>query len=155
MGYNLTIGNGEPSFSKDYGELSARWEVEIVEHTTAPDFADDPTGQTNMRSPSYSAWSGFCDAVGLRALFYGDQSDDGWLTRHPGCALIEREHVEQIAGALKTYRAKWPGLTPGFSEAQNPTADSLAASYLARLIWLDYWVRWAFASCETPAIENS
>lgn len=163
MGYNLTIGNAVPEFSKDYGELSARWVVPFVKLPDAPTFPnDDLTVNSNGRSPSYIGWSDFCDEVGLKRLFY-DESD-GLLRPHPGCKLLTVAHHTEVLAALQrrqTISARPPGF-PGEStynkETQTweppPDADKYDPQ-LARLLWLEWWMRWALANCETPAFENT
>lgn len=132
MGYNITIGNAVPEFDKDYfPELNADWSVEGVTHDTAPAFGE-PTDYTNQRWPSYTAWAGFVDDVGLRE-WHNEK-----FHRHPGCVGLTQDDVVIVSNALKNYVSK-------DEEDWNKN----------RLIWLDYWVRWAVENCETPAIENS
>lgn len=132
MGYNITIGNAVPVFGKDYfPELNADWEVEGVTHENAPAFGE-PTDYTNQRWPSYTAWSGFVDDTGLRE-WHNEKFE-----RHPGCVGLTAEDVEIVSNALTNY-------VPQGEEDWNYN----------RLVWLEYWVRWAVENCETPAIENS
>ena len=110
MGYSIRIGNAKPEWSKDDGELWARWSVDPKALDDAPTFPNDEmTGNGNCRSPSYSGWAYFCRDAGIYDLFL----------------------------------EKWEGLM-----SPHP-------STLARLIWLEFWMRWALKNCETPAIENS
>lgn len=155
MGYNLTIGNATPFFEKtEYGELIAKWQVESDVHEQAPLFVNDEmTGQSNGRSPSYTAWADFCRATGLYDIFYSKEVES-LLERHPGCVILTKEHAATITTALVAYRLRVKDKRPGFvkwNESEDPTVDA----HLARLIWLEYWVRWAVENCETPALENS
>lgn len=132
MGYNITIGNAIVETDKDYfPELDARWRVKGEHHDNAPAFGE-PTDYTNARWPSYSGWADFVDSTGLRE-WHNEKFE-----RHPGCVGLTKEDVEIVADALKDY-------VPKDEDDWNKN----------RLIWLDYWVRWAVENCETPAIENS
>jgi hypothetical protein len=50
-------------------------------------------------------------------------------------------------------RQKKSTLPPGF-EGWGYEGPARYDYMLARLIWLDWWMRWALENCETPAIEN-
>lgn len=151
MGYTIKIGNATPKFSKDFNELLARWEVEPAADSCAPVFVNDEmTGNSNARSPSYSGWANFCRAVGLHDFFFDDQ--DGLITQHPGCEMITQEHLEIVQTALIKYQAT-TDKTPGFILWDDDDTGKFDGN-LARLIWLEWWMRWALANCETPAIEN-
>ena len=160
MGYTLTIGNAEPVHSKDDGELYAAWDVIYITSDDAPTFPNDEmTGNSSQRSPSYSAWAEFCRAVGLYELFYDKY--DGLLASHPGCVMLTQSHADQIAAALAAYpRTLPPGFAewPHFDEATGTLWTPDEGKYdakLARLLWLDYWVRYALTNCETPALRNT
>jgi len=151
MGYNLYIGNAEPSFSKADDVLDARWRVAAVKVPEAPNFPNDCAEHANFRYPSYSVWAEFCRTVGIYDLFYDKW--EGLLCRHPGCMLLKPEHHIKIKAALDAYKLKTT-LPPGFDECDS-TGEASYDPILARLIWLEFWVRWALENCETPAIENS
>lgn len=132
MGYNIAIGNAVVEADKAYfPELHAAWTVKVVEHENAPAFGE-PTDYSNARWPSYSGWAGFLRATDL---------EDWWkkvAEQHPGCYGLEQEDVDTVAEAMKKY----------------VKSDEEDWNY-NRLVWLDYWVRWAVENCETPAIENT
>lgn len=158
MGYNFIIGNAVPHFdTSDFPYLDARFIVEVVEHEQAPVFPHDTlTGKTNMRCPSYSAWADFCQTTGIYKLFY---TESGHLVAgHPGCIGITRQDVEDVSIALARYKkhaSRPPGFAPprppGFEEDYKGNYDA----HFARLIWLEYWMRWAVEHCELPAIQNT
>jgi hypothetical protein len=152
MGYTLSIGNAIPQHSKDYGELTARWTVEGAQSDDAPTFPhDDMTGNGNHRSPSYSGWSEFAKETGLERLFF-DKSD-GLLERHPGCKILTQAHHTEVLAALQR-RQKISTKPPGFEGWNGEDRDKHDAQ-LARLMWLEWWMRWALANCETPAFQNT
>ena len=153
MGYTLKIGNAVPKFHKDdFPYLSAEWEVEGMTHADAPTFPrDEMTGNSNGRSPSYSVWSEFCREVGIYEVFYDER---GRLhAGHPGCIGLTQENADVIGAALAKWQEK-ATLPPGFEDwhYEGPTTHDYQ---LARLMWLDWWVRWALENCETPAIGNT
>jgi hypothetical protein len=152
MGYSIYIGpatiEGEsaPLARKEFDAIvrlggHEHLIVPKIELPSAPVFeGDEATGRSNQRSPSYTAWFSWTSAVGLTDLF----SD--LLNDHPGIALLTTEHASQIALALKDWRRIHGADRPGFGGALD--------GCLARLIWLDFWVRWAIGNSSVPAIYN-
>lgn len=155
MGYTFKIGNAKPEFDKsDFPHLWANWKVESATHPDAPTFPNDEmTGSGNDRSPSYSVWAEFCRDVGLYDLFCDER---GHLhAGHPGCYGLTSDMVDEIGAALERYR-KIASLPPGFMGWEWRDGDPITHdANLARLIWLDWWARWALENCETPAIQNT
>lgn len=154
MGYTFTIGNAVPKFdNSSFPYLSARWKVERTSHIDAPTFpGDGMTGNGNDRSPSYTVWLDFCRSVGLYDLFYDPR---GHLhAGHPGCIGINADFAQAVRVARLKYEAK-ATLPPGFESDWAYDGPANFDYHLARLIWLDWWVQWAVANCETPAIENT
>ena len=157
MGYGITIGNAVPVHSKEDGELSAYWDVPQLALDDAPKFPNDFTENTNHRSPSYTTWSQFTKESGLHTLFFAEW--DGLMCEHPGCKMLNAEHLKEVQKALKKWQ-KQSSKPPGF-ESNKFTATSIERidvgvydHTLARLLWLEWWMRWALENCETPAIEN-
>ena len=147
MGYYIAIGNAVPKFDKDDGELYARWVVEETSNENAPSFIGDVcTENRNIRLPSYTGWGEFCDKVGLTELFYDRY--EGLFRQHPGCVMITQEHYQTVVDALEEYQ-KHTKRPPGYDEFGNYDYN------FARLMWLEYWMKWALENCETPAIFNS
>ena len=166
MGYNLIIGNAVLKYDADDPRV---WiEAERAEHPEAPDH-DDFVRKTNSRSPSYTAWHGFCREAGIYELFYGQ----GWdrdsrsyrqcseefhretplLKEHPGAQPILPQDLEYVRAARikreRTNGGKGPGFwaDDGVDNGTDPT--------LARLLWLEFWMGWALTNCPMPIIENS
>lgn len=153
MGYTFRIGNAKPVINKDeFPYLSAGWEVESATHDQAPVFPNDEmTGNSNSRSPSYTVWADFARHTDLYEFFYDER---GFLhAGHPGCIGITPADSERISAALSKYQAT-ASLPPGFEGWEYKGPDRYDAHF-ARLIWLDWWVRWAIENCATPAIENT
>lgn len=152
MGYNITIGNAVPEFSKEGGELWAGWYCEVVSLPDAPTFpGDEDTGNSNCRRPSYGAWQAFCKYADIYDVFYDETNT--FRGGHPGCVILKRSDLERIREArIKIERAST--LPPGFNEYYAVGLEKYDA-ILARLIWLEWWMNWALTNCETPAIENS
>ena len=150
MGYSIKIGNAVPFHSKDEYELYACWDVESATSDDAPTFINDQmTGNSNGRHPSYSGWNDFLQKTDLGDLFYKDL-----MEQHPGCVQIKPEHYERVHSALEDYQ-KIATKPPGFGDWMNNVDGSHYDPYLARLIWLDFWMKWALDNCETPAIRNT
>lgn len=162
MSYTFRIGNAVPKFDKEDGYLYAAWEVEPATSKDAPNFPnDDMTGQSNERSPSYSAWGDFCKATGLWDLFYDAY---GHLNAgHPGCELITEEGLSKVRAARERWEecaTKPPGFSgfPTYNQINKSVFTPDEGKYdhqLARLIWLEWWMEWALKNCETPAIQNT
>ena len=169
MGYSLTIGEAEmrvPSAE----EVRERWcspHIRVIAKGAVSDDAptfpgDELTSNSSSRSPSYSGWHDFCRETGLTELFYSEES--GLLREHPGCVVLTSDHLTEIAAALDRYRTMHPGARPGWREHIDggdwlrgpfkPETEGLDGN-LARLIWLEWWTRWALANCKVPALWNT
>jgi hypothetical protein len=176
VGYSFTIGEArmEPSSPEEIADGESPGidvGAEGFARDDAPTFPNDEmTGNSSSRSPGYSVWSDFCEATGLYELFFGpaDERYLGLLYQHPGCARLVPAHHATIAAALERWRAAHPGAVPGFptyakgadgkmvwGDAGPVLVDTHYDATLARLIWLEWWVRWALANCALPALENS
>lgn len=162
MGYTFKIGDliTETYTDDDDGHSYTRYDVHNIVLDDAPEFPNDEmTGKSNGRHPSYSTWRIFCDATCITDIFYENRNIRGG---HPGYFDITEEIVVEISMALATYK-KTSTKPPGFDGF--PAYDPLAGDwvipdegkydgYLARLIWLDFWVNWTFNNCKQPAIIN-
>lgn len=161
IGYTFIIGNAVPEFSKDKGNLQARWVVQPMQHPDAPTFPnDETTGNGNIRIQDYSVWHVFCRATGINDVFY---DEDGYLhAGHPGCRMLNPIDLERAKEARRKWQKK-STLPPGFDglhvrDKKSGYVHTLDKgkydAHLARLIWLEWWFKWALENCETPAIEN-
>ena len=155
MGYTISIGNATPWHEKDEDSLRAGWRVARVKHDAAPAFGD-PTDHQNQRWPSYTAWNDSMRALGLHDLFFKDY--EGLMAQHPGCAPITAGHAAIVKAAVLRRRETNGGKPAGFHDMDLKTfqtTDNGNDPDLARGVWLEYWMEWAVANCETPAIQNS
>jgi len=156
MSYSFYIGNAVPTHGIEDGELFARWEVTPEKHEAFEIMPnDDMTSNGNDRYPAYIAWHEFCLEAGIEEMFYDDQT--GFVSQHPGCFLLKRGHLLHVQGRL-AHRRRVSDKPPGFPTYNGDwkivDADKYDAT-LARLIWLEYWMRWALENCEIPAIQNT
>lgn len=147
MGYSFTIGQlviekqEENGLDSDCINFSA--ESKTLDY--APAFGE-PTDFSNTRWPSYSAWTDFTKDAGLYHIFY-DHYDKKLIGGHPGVRLVTKELCDVVQEALIKRRTDYPNSVEQF-EGEN--SDGV----LCRLIWLDFWLRWAFENCETPVLAN-
>ena len=152
MGYSIVIGE----LKVDYGQKERYISLYAHERSNpdAPRFANDFfTENTNCRSLSYIAWGNFLTEVGLSDLFFDGQYVRGG---HPGVTPIGPAEQQKVTDALKDYIHKHQSSIPGFPEWKffaNSEPNGTDPT-LARLMWLEYWVRWAVENCERPVIAN-
>lgn len=157
MAYDICIGNAKPYHHKEDGELTAGWDVETIRRNDAPTFKnDDLTKNSNCRSPAYSVWDDFLTQTGLKSLFM--DNDHGLMREHPGCFMFGLSHLHTVQNALQQWKKKRSQpLEPGFEPMFPKEGEVIEPCdpILARLIWLEWWMRWTLENCETPAIQNS
>lgn len=162
MGYTLKIGEifVRKELMDEDDQKTAYFHTGVIseEHKNAPAFGE-PTDRQNSRWPSYTAWSNFCDFVGLEDLFYNKEY--GILREHPGCVPLTQSHKEEIDKALENFKKKYPKAIPSYSTnvknimlEEDPTWPE-ENNFMVRLVWLKYWVDWALENCENPAFYNS
>lgn len=170
MTYDIYIGKGrvdaecealDPRYAQHDGrQLTARWVVDETTHWNAPQFpVDELTGITNGRHSGYSQWDNFTKEAGLHDLFFAN-NPFSLMYNHPGCALITPEALQAVANAR--YRRQLAvGLPPGFvkydwvGNQYVPQSDpDLIDAILARLLWLEGWMNWAYRNYPVPALCN-
>jgi hypothetical protein len=148
MGYNLIIGemivhkNPEDGIYRDCISFGAK----EVHFYNAPSFGE-PTDYTNQRWSSYIDWINFLRNTNLYSFFF-DQNERILIGGHPGVRLVTEDLCKAVQDALEEYKTQFPNAV-----AQFEGDDSNGV--LCRLIWLDFWLRWAFENCETPVLANS
>lgn len=147
MGYTITIGQLEVEKNPDDGlDCSCiKFDAQGARHDTAPAFGE-PTDFQNQRWLSYCTWADFMRSTGLYDIFF---YDNGHLIGvHPGVRLVTKELRDRVTEALTSFSQKNPSVVAEFGNGE-------IGGTLCRLIWLDYWINWAFENCETPVIANS
>lgn len=151
----LCIGEAVPAEGTD-GRMYA--DAAAAEHPDAPSFPGDP-GRGNVRSTSWATWSAFLRDVGLHALFRDPHA--GLMRGAEGCTRLRPEHVAEVAAALDRYRTQHPDARPGLlapvddgDEDRGPWLPESVGldGTLARLVWLEWWMRWAVATCANPVV---
>jgi hypothetical protein len=98
-------------------------------------------------------WSDFCETVGLEDMFFLHLPSGGGIEAK-GMIQLNKKHLELVSRSLVGYKAKVK-IPPGFQEIHERTHPSMPEydGYLARLIWLEFWIRWALSSCKMPALS--
>jgi len=164
MGYNLSIGQAEMEFNKEYSHLSI--DVQYISLPEAPAFGE-PTDNSNQRWPSYSVWRSFTKSVGLEDLFFdkefeGNNGEQCLIREHPGFTVITDYHKGEIDKAYADFYKNNPSCKAGYS----PLLDDTLGIYednewpecnnqAVRLEWLKFWVDWSLDNCEIPIFKNT
>jgi hypothetical protein len=141
MGYTIRVGNAVVA-----DQDVERVHVKQTWRGDAPAFPGDYADKINERMPSYGQWEDLAKQTGLKRLFFAEKT--GLLSQNPGCAALEPRHLHEVQSAIEVIRTRFPETTPRFDVS---TEDA----HLARLLWLEWWMEWALANCEFPAIYNS
>jgi hypothetical protein len=143
MGYTLRIGNAVINEIEHSEELPLLIRVENQTLDSAPIFPGcSNCGMSNSRYPSYTGWEGFLKKTNTKHIL------GKFTEKHPNCLPVTKEDVDAVFNALQLYK-NTATLPPGWSD------DEKTYDYdLARLIWFEFWMRWAVENCETPSFEN-
>jgi hypothetical protein len=64
---------------------------------------------------------------------------------HPGIVLLKKKHLKKITSAKEQWMLNH-SQEPGWLENKD--------GVLAKLIWYEWWIKWALNNCEYPAIYN-
>lgn len=152
MSYDIYIGEAKPEYPSVDNGWRFDWVVERTSHPDAPSWdckpdefgAVDISGKTNGRHPGYSQMTGFCIEARLTNLFF--EGDNALMGQHPGIVPLLPEHIEKITKARQDWEDNHPHAIPGWNEDEDPI--------LARLIWYEWWMKWAVKNCDHPAVEN-
>ena len=161
MSYDIYIGNAELDYCAEDDYPYVDVQVAEAKHPDAPTFpGDGMTGNGNSRHPGYSAWADFTKKTGIHELFYDE--NEGLLRPHPGTRVLLPKHVQAVEVARKAWEKSHPDSKPGWCCCQK--CDSFMRekhdehrdldAFLARLLWLEWWMKWAIKNCQRPAINN-
>lgn len=160
MSWDILIGQAEIPSDKDYKRDSEVWagieyrvEVRVMTHKDAPVFPNDPVGNSNKRMPGYIPWVDSLNSSGLYDLFF--DRDEGLMTSgRSSCHVIREQEYDKIVQAKKLWQDKYPEATPGFAKDNQDKDYDMHDAILARLLWLEWWFRWALDNCSRPAIYS-
>lgn len=152
MGYVIKVGEVIPRIDENN---VLNWEIESFVHEDCPIFFGD-NSKANTRYPSYSVWGDFCEVMRLEDMFYL-RAYDRTPKKAKGVIYLTEADLEMVSNSLAEYRSKVK-IPPGFEgEDYEPTYttnyDPKYDGHLARLIWLEWWMRWAIANCKMPALS--
>lgn len=148
MGYSITIGEFLlETYPDEAIECSGlRFTAKGVWLDDAPAYGE-PTDFTNERCPSYSAWHDFAKSAGIFELLF--DCGGNLIGGHPGVRLITKDMLDTVVSARSRMEKNTPPPKPTM---ENYTSENGA---YCRLLWLEYWMRWALENCKTPVIANS
>lgn len=172
MGYNLHIGEAKISYEQpeELDENGVSLECDTFEDEEAPDLGKgDVSGKTSCRYPSYCTFHGWAKDVGLLDVFYQDNGDGTFGEMrggHPGAIAITPKMYNRVKEALDKWRAEHPdGIMPtpentkdipewhepGYTKEAWEKFDYM----LGRLVWFEFWFRYALKNCKQPVLVNS
>lgn len=164
MGYNIGIGELEVTYNDEYISIDARAET----HPDAPDLGNgDASGKGNYRYPGYSSFANWCDELNIRSVFYEEGGTDYYSGKvrwnmkggHPGATPLTQSIYDTIKSTLDKYRLDHPNSvlpTAENTKDLKPFDDDPEHDYtLARLVWFEFWMKWALENCKQPVISNS
>jgi len=170
MSYDIYIGNAVVKSAWTGGgeyedEPFAEWVVEPLELPGAAPFKDDATGYGNHCHPGYHQWDQAMRSCGLHTLWFGNDPIErsGLLKSHPGITPLTPGHLAIVETAYQSYCAKHPDAKPGgcsckacepWQSDPDVPHDPQADFNLVRFDWMLFWMRWALANCERPAVYN-
>jgi hypothetical protein len=142
MGYTIGIGQ---LVTEHYDETYVGYGVEGAHHDEAPAFGE-PTDFTNARWPSYSSWQDALFETGTEKVFFTPTGHV--IGEHPGFREITQELYDEFKTNMTAFEDKHPDIKATYKGTVND-------GRYCRLVWLDYWLKWALANCENPVIVNS
>ena len=128
-----------------------------VTHVEAPLFPNDTSFPSNNTSKTSITWYNFCENAGLLDMFY--ESDKQIRGGYPGYFDLTSNHLMQVQNALTNRRLTNNGKPPGYAPTglwlylQGNNAVVEYDGVLAKLIWLEWWIRWALLNCSKPIVS--
>jgi hypothetical protein len=156
---SITISIGE----KFWNEELSSWDVQRETSPEAPVFPNDVClePKANWRFVNYPAWKSMAEEVGLTKWL--TDKDTGILHKNDEVTPITEDHYRMISEAYLLRSAFAEG-RPGW-DSEEWDEETLGArpqvpgthydKYLARLMWLRFWVRWALDHCQEPSVVVS
>lgn len=142
MGYYICIGELRITEQEDEQTkgLCYIFDTAPQKNDDAPAFGEVLSDYKNERHPSYTAWNQTLRAVGLSSWL----EEFGLMSGKDGVPKpITKKHVSDVNNAYTSYTSENPEITPCFDLSDKE-------AYLARLVWLKYWINWAYENCANP-----
>ena len=141
MGYCFMIMPYRVVWDADNEEMVP--DFETIERPDAPDLPNSHHGRSSVHAISYGALDAWAERVGLMDLL----AHDGELLQggHPGWVMLRPEHLMRVQQALSAAQAR----------ATLPAGNGKGYDWdLARLVWLEWWMRYGLATWEQPILRN-
>ena len=160
MTLDITIGNAEIVFWEFEADECSEYKLTVhsMELPDAPTFPhDNLTQNTNYRSMGYGAARSFEERTGYTFPAVG-------VHRITNLSLIEvqlklaayKEKVgDKVPGWVDNYATTEDGdrVRKSQSQIDEETENSNMSGNLARLMWMEWWMKWALENCGYPAME--
>lgn len=116
-------------------------------HPEAPTFPGDIRQLNSLQRP-HTDWKSFAQTMALEDTLFG--APRGWASQWGWVAPLRREQAMKVRGArLVAEKELYRDVVPAF----GPPGDfSNYSVHFATIIWLDWWVSWAFQNCQRPGV---
>ena len=168
MGVTFVIGNAELDYDVETGYIGATvGRIELDQGYLIIPGDDSPVAaKKNSISFSYAGWREYLDIFSMPII------KEWYSHNHSGITILTKTMQNEIKQAIVTRKSQLPaGFTPGFvpsheilsngqvriftdKEFVQMVADTKRDGYWAHLEILDFWMSYALAHCELPAIYN-
>jgi hypothetical protein len=142
MGYYICIGELRiTKYEKEENNESYyTFDVAPQKNYDAPAFGEVLSDFKNERHPSYTAWNQTLTQTRLGSWL----EEFGLMSGKDGVPKpITKKHVSDVNNAYTSYTSENPEITPCFDLNDKE-------AYLARLVWLKYWINWSYENCANP-----
>jgi hypothetical protein len=134
MSFDIYIGNATIRNCPDENLLDLV--VEKVTHPDSPVMPPDPadkgwgdiSGKTNGRHPGYLQMDYWAKEMGVHGVWF--DKEIGLMRDHPGIQPLKQCHLDSHIAAQKIHPDDF------------------------RLSWYIFWMKWALANCQFPAVYN-
>lgn len=154
----ITITIGEKCW---HDEIDG-WSVDRTHHPGAPVFNNDEATEplANWRYINIPVWHSMAEECGITAwlsdrqtgLLAESQTDVVRPLSEDDFGIVNNAYLLRSA-----FREGKPGWDAEFDEEElgQVPLNTRHDEYLARLMWLRFWIRWALDNCEEPSVVVS
>jgi hypothetical protein len=151
MPVTITIGE------KVWNDEIEAWDIERTTSPTAPIFPNDailePFG--NWRYVDYPVWKALAEECGIQEwlgrIIDSQNSDIIQALNEDDYRTVSEAYL--LRTAFNEGKPGWDFqrdmLEPDQSVGELPSRFD---EYLARLLWLRFWIRWSLDNCEAPSV---